>query len=141
MAWGRPMPTTRKKQKPHLTLADHAAGIERLLGILDYGPLRARVVRDANQGDAHRTSVAQSRGPVLSDLFEVWVGPVVDFRDANKGPWRPYVVAKSLPMWCEVPTVGRRRRFNKRVFTPPFVVVRRMSRPGDTHRVVATLKG
>lgn len=41
------MPTTRKNQKPQLTLADHAAGIERLLGILGYVHLRVRVVRDA----------------------------------------------------------------------------------------------
>lgn len=36
-----------KSQKPPVTLAEHAAGIERLLHILGYTHLRARVVRNA----------------------------------------------------------------------------------------------
>lgn len=76
---------------------------------------------------------------VVSDVFEVHVGPVVDFRDAHRGRWQPYLVAKSLPVRSEVVTVSRKRRSDKRLFSPPFVAVRRMSRPGDVRRANATL--
>jgi hypothetical protein len=80
-----------------------------------------------------------AHGPKVSDLFKIRVGPVVDFRDPHQGPWRPYVSARFLPMWQEVSAIGRKRRFNKRLFRPPFVVVRRTSRPGDPHRAVGTV--
>ena len=35
--------------------------------------------------------------------------------------------------------VSNNRRFEGRVFSPPFVVVRRTSRPGDKHRALGTI--
>ena len=79
------MPTTRKKQKPQLTLTDHAAGIERLLGILGYVHLRARVVRDA---------IFVESGPIDDPHIRLRFRPLpqenwcVDVR-THSGRWEP----------------------------------------------------
>jgi len=71
---------------------------------------------------------AASRGQVLDDISRVSVGPVVDRRDPHVGDLVPYLTTKELPQAGEfVPT--ERRRFSKRLFEPPFVVLRRTSRP------------
>jgi hypothetical protein len=58
----------------------------------------------------------------------VMVGPVVDRRDPHEGPFVPYVTTRDLPQSGEF-VITRKRRFSKRLFRPPFVVVRRTSRP------------
>jgi len=75
----------------------------------------------------------------IGDHFEVYVGPVVDYRDQHRGPWRSFVCARNLPAWKIVRTIPQRRRFKGRVFSPPFVVVRRTSRKGDKYRTVGTI--
>lgn len=75
----------------------------------------------------------------VQDCFDVCVGPVVDYRHPHEGKWRPFVVAKALPMWRKVTQPERNRRFRGKVLKPPFVVVRRTSRPEDKHRAVATV--
>lgn len=80
---------------------------------------------------------AQSR--TVSDLFEVSVGPVVDYRDPHEGQIYPFVRPRGLAKWETVTEVQEQRLFSRRAIEPPFVVVRRTSRPGDTHRAVATI--
>lgn len=78
------MPPTRKP-KPKLTLADHAAGIERLLGILGYSHLRARVVRDAvlvESGPAEDPRVRLRFRPLPRENWHV------DVR-THAGRWEP----------------------------------------------------
>lgn len=75
----------------------------------------------------------------VGDKFTVSVGSVVPHRDALKGPAFAFLHAGNAPAWSDVSRIGERRRFEGRVFKPPFVVVRRTSRPGDTDRAVATL--
>ncbi|MHC4180438.1 MAG: N-6 DNA methylase [Planctomycetota bacterium] len=75
----------------------------------------------------------------VSDRFAVHVGPVVPHRHPKKGPWRPFLCAKMLPAWRIKRTIEERRRFRGPTFSPPFVVVRRTSRPGDMPRAVATI--
>ncbi|MGD9921282.1 MAG: N-6 DNA methylase [Pseudorhodoplanes sp.] len=75
----------------------------------------------------------------VGDKFTVSVGSVVPHRDAQKGPTFAFLHAGNAPAWSEVSRIRERRRFEGRVFKAPFVVVRRTSRPGDTHRAVATL--
>jgi hypothetical protein len=65
----------------------------------------------------------------VGDEFEVCVGPVVPHRDPKNGPLRPYVHAQSLPATGEVRNLGERRRHSGRAIDPPFIVVRRTSRP------------
>ena len=68
--------------------------------------------------------------PKVSEVCSVHVGPVVDRRDPEDGPLVPYITTRDLPQGG-VATATNRRRFDKRLFAPPFVVLRRTSRPSD----------
>jgi hypothetical protein len=93
--------------------------------------LRALRVRD---GD--RTSNVSRWWPELTskvrvgDVFEVRVGPVVDNRDPHEGPEVPFLVARGIPPSGEIGTPERTRCFAGRLVFPPFVAIRRTSRPG-----------
>jgi hypothetical protein len=65
----------------------------------------------------------------VSDHFSVHVGPVVDNRDPHRGRWYPFVTARDLPQRGTMEAVARRRRYRGRIFSPPFVAIRRTSRP------------
>jgi hypothetical protein len=77
----------------------------------------------------------------VGDIFDIHVGPVVPHRDTGKGPWMHYIHAKLLPPWERINIASgfSKRRFCGTNFKPPFVVVRRTSRPGDKFRATATL--
>jgi hypothetical protein len=81
----------------------------------------------------------QSSSLRVSDKFEVSVGAVVSYRDPNEGAWFPFIQARDLPSWEVVSVFCHHRRFNGKTFRPPFVVVRRTSRPGDKYRAVGTV--
>lgn len=74
----------------------------------------------------------------VGDHFEVHVGAVVPHRDRRKGPCVAYVHAKALPPWEILERIGENRRFSGTLFEPPFVLVRRTSRPGEK-RAIATI--
>jgi SAM-dependent methyltransferase len=76
---------------------------------------------------------------IVSDLFEVQVGRVVPYRDPEKGPSYPYIYSRVLPPWEVVRAFTHHRRFSGNVFKPPFVAVRRTSRPGHEYRAVGTI--
>ena len=71
--------------------------------------------------------------------FNVHVGPVVPHRDREEGPNVRYIHARSLRPWAEWAGPGETRQFSGRLFDPPFVTVRRTSRPDGGNRAVATL--
>ena len=71
--------------------------------------------------------------------FAVHVGPVVPHRHAETGPLVPYIHARSIPSWSECDEIAETRRFAGRLFIPPFVTVRRTSRPDSGNRAIATL--
>ena len=83
-------------------------------------------------------SVGTTRGGV-GRRFSVHVGPVVPHRHKETGPDVRFIHARSVPAWGECEGAVETRRFSGRLFLPPFVVVRRTSRPGDAKRAVATL--
>ncbi len=76
---------------------------------------------------------------VVGDLFDVSVGSVVHYRDLHKGQWSPYLISKGLPVWEAVGVIQKSRRYLGRKVPPPFVVVRRVSRPEDTYRARPTM--
>lgn len=76
---------------------------------------------------------------VIDDLFEVCVGPVVDNRDLHEGPFLQYVVSKGLEGWSEQKKIKQKRRHKGKSFDSPFVVIKRTSRMGDSHRAIATI--
>lgn len=79
----------------------------------------------------------------VGDTFEVRVGPVVPHRDPDDGPLRPFLRARDLPTQGEYRPGAVSRRHSGRTFTPPFVVVRRTSRPeaGLQRLTVALVRG
>ncbi|MBW8017288.1 MAG: N-6 DNA methylase [Planctomycetes bacterium] len=77
----------------------------------------------------------------LSDYFDVHVGPVVPHRDLKKGPMLAYIHARNADAWKEQKRISETRRFSGTVFSPPFVVIRRTSRPGDNRAIGTIIKG
>lgn len=77
--------------------------------------------------------------PQLSDAFDVSVGAVVPHRDPNRGKSVPFLHAQGLARWTVVPPPNKTRRFSGTLATPPFVAVRRTSRPGERYRALATI--
>ncbi len=75
----------------------------------------------------------------ISDNFNVHVGPVVPHRHPNKGKWYPYIHARNIEPWCTITNLKEHRRFKGTTFKPPFVVIRRTSRPDERNRAIATI--
>jgi hypothetical protein len=75
----------------------------------------------------------------VADMFDISIGPVVEYRDPLTGPIVKYIRPRGLPAWTSVCTVDNCRSFNGRTFQGPFVVVRRTSRQGDKHRAIGTI--
>jgi hypothetical protein len=63
----------------------------------------------------------------------------VPHRDIENGSCGPYITAKEAPRWGRLKNPNKMRRFGGHRFSPPFVVVRRTSRPNDSSRAVGTL--
>ena len=83
----------------------------------------------------HRTD-----GECLGDKADISVGPVVPHRDQESEPSNPYLLARDIPLGGEFDvSQAERRGFQNRLFRPPFVVIRRTSRPGDKSRALGTL--
>jgi len=98
-------------------------------------------VQSESNGD-RKTRWKQPANPAkgcIGDRFDVHIGPVVDFRDPKCGPWHPFIMSRGIPPWNTVDTVSRRRRFKGKVFSSPFVVVRRTSRQDDKQRAIGTI--
>ncbi len=99
-------------------------------------------------GKVRRTSAkATSSWPLpkadddtLNEHCVISVGPVVDYRSPHRGSWAPYLTVDNAPPWGRVRAddLGS-RRFVGRLIRPPFVVVRRTSRAGDSHRMVSSI--
>jgi hypothetical protein len=90
-------------------------------------------------GKANWVPSQKDNGSTIGEKFDVSVGAVVSYRDPRCGPSHPFLQARGIPAWDEVRSISDHRRFRGRTFKPPFVVVRRTSRPGDKHRAVGTI--
>lgn len=87
------------------------------------------------------TTTREARQGNVGDYFKVHVGPVVPHRHAEKGPSVAYVHAKTLPPWGRLERMSERRKFSGTLFEPPFVAVRRTSRPGDKRAIGTIVTG
>lgn len=94
----------------------------------------------AGRTSTHHSWVRLISGLTVSDRCTVHVGDVVPHRHPARGPYRRYATTETLPRHGTVSADDLpHRRFEGRVFSPPFVTVRRTSRPDDTPRLVPTL--
>ena len=79
-------------------------------------------------------------GDTLKSIAKISVGSLVPHRHSNRGQWHPYLYAQGLARWGKVDVASLpRKRFSGTAFTPPFIAVRRTSRPGDSGRAVGTV--
>lgn len=91
-------------------------------------------VRRRGRWPARRTTAH-----ALEATFNVSVGAVVPHRHRRIGTLRRYLDARTAPSFGEVRRVKSRRKFRGPVVQPPFVTIKRTSRPGDLHRAVPTV--
>jgi len=97
-------------------------------------------VRRANTKTISSWPVPKASDHTLSDHCAISVGPLVDYRSPNQGSWAPYLTVDNAPPWGRVRAADlASRRFAGRRIRPPFVVVRRTSRAGDSHRMVSSI--
>ncbi|MFC1637606.1 N-6 DNA methylase [Candidatus Margulisiibacteriota bacterium] len=75
----------------------------------------------------------------FGNVFSIKIGPVVPFRDKKIGPPRPYIDTKIATPWKIIHPGAIKRKYNKKLYKPPFVVVRRTSGPSDKFRAVASI--
>ncbi|MCJ0830502.1 N-6 DNA methylase [Acinetobacter sp. NIPH1876] len=75
----------------------------------------------------------------LSEKFEVRTGPLVAYRDPEIGPEYAYFHSRNTPSWETLSMAKERRRFKGTVISPPFIIVKRTSSPGDKYRASASL--
>ena len=98
------------------------------------------VAGDSTSGDSADQWWGVTSGRSLGDLFNVSVGPVVPHRDKDTRALQPYLYARSIPLGGEIDvSEAEQRGFQKRGFKPPFIVVRRTSRPGERWRGTGTM--
>ncbi|HAU4899741.1 SAM-dependent methyltransferase [Aeromonas hydrophila] len=83
--------------------------------------------------------VISDKDTVVSDHFDVRVGPLVAYRDPLEGINAPYIHSKNSPPWSTIDKFTEYRKFNGKLIETPFVVIRRTSSPSDKERVIATL--
>ena len=76
---------------------------------------------------------------VLSDKYRVSVGNVVDFRDPHSGAEVPFLKSGSVRQLHDGISVKDKRCWDGVVHSPPFIVVRRTSRPGDYPRAAGAV--
>lgn len=94
---------------------------------------------DRNDSNAIKETKQIATPRTLKDIFDVCVGPVVDYRDEKEGPLRPYVVSRGLKSWSTQKEVALKRKHSGKSFKGPFVVVKRTSRATDENRAMATI--
>jgi hypothetical protein len=81
----------------------------------------------------------QLKGKLLGEIASIHVGPLVPYRHMEAGPLVPYVHPRNVPASGITQTPSQLRRFDGRLIDPPFVAIRRTSRPGDRPRAKAVV--
>lgn len=89
--------------------------------------------------DWSKPEVPQAR-EVIGDIASVSVGPVVPHRHQEAGPSLAFLTATALTRGKKRQASSlARRQFQGTVFRPPFVAIRRTSRPSERGRAQATI--
>ena len=98
------------------------------------------IVRAARTGTRPAKWWRESDGRRVSDLFNISVGPVVPHRQSEPDEQKPFLHAKAIPLggYFDLKDADR-RGYRNRLVQPPFVAIRRTSRPGDRSRGTGTI--
>lgn len=108
---------------------------------VDVFVVRAAVVKDWKPPAGSDPWSFPQANDTVARRFAVNVGAVVPHRDPEEGRLVRYLSVHDLPSGTRIRAdTLNERRFSGRVFEPPFVAVRRTSRPGQQiHRAIGTL--
>ena len=98
--------------------------------VLGDAPLQEAMPAFIQKGNAVET---------IENRYHIHVGPLVDYRSPETGPEYSYVEAVQATPWAKNFLCTATRKFEGTVFRPPFVVIRRTSRPGDKFRAIGTV--
>jgi hypothetical protein len=96
--------------------------------------------KSANERNQYNDTPSNIGQPV-SRHFHISVGTVVPHRHPEEGPVRPFATARELPAWQTISKLVSQRKYSGRCEIPPFVAIRRTSRPGQVPRTLATIVG
>lgn len=77
----------------------------------------------------------------ISDFFNVHVGRVVPHRDEKRGLNYAYIHPRCVPLWAEMTEFSETRSHQGKPYLPPFVAIRRTSRPEQHFRAAAAVIG
>lgn len=99
------------------------------------------VRRNANAGNLSLKwpTLAQKSAKTVADFFDVHIGRVVPHRDKKAGPSYAYIHARCVPPWTVMSEFPETLEHEGKAYRPPFVVIRRTSRPEQAHRAIATV--
>jgi N-6 DNA Methylase len=81
----------------------------------------------------------KEHGLKVNNFFHVNVGRVVPHRDEETGREYAYIHPRCVPAWSIIKEFSESRKHKGLPFIPPFVVIRRTSRPGDLYRANASI--
>jgi hypothetical protein len=98
-----------------------------------------RRAKNSKKKSVKWTTALKKPETTIGDFFEVHVGRVVPHRDPEEGKEHPYIHARCVPTWKTMREFDESRQHKGKVYKPPFVAIRRTSRPGHPYRAAATV--
>lgn len=75
----------------------------------------------------------------IRDFYDVHVGSVVPHRDSFTGQSHPYLHGRNSPAWEEISDSNENILYSGKLFTPPFVIIKRTSSPKSKKRLIPSL--
>jgi hypothetical protein len=146
------LPDVLRAGSSYLKWREHIESLSKKMDVTIYGQfdewtdidvftLRLQKAIYKKKPSNNKWTISTDSDNILGSYFDVYVGPVVPHRDPKKGPKWAYIHAKTVGMWKEMERISESRKYNGTVFTPPFVVVRRTSRPGNERAIGTIIKG
>ena len=98
-----------------------------------------RRLSDVAGGNEATWPQSQRGETTISDVFSVSVGRVVPYRDELQGALHSYIHPRGVAPWAVMTEFSESRKHSAPPFLPPFVVIRRTSRPEQPYRATATV--
>ena len=108
-----------------------------LIRVLEYAPKGVCIT--AILPDVLRSGTRYGKWRSLIESMMDISDTVVPHRDPETGPRHPFIWSRRLPLSGSFNPDGEWRRFSGRTFDPPFVAIRRTSRPGQKGRAGGVL--
>ena len=144
------LPEVLRSGSLHNRWRDRVSNLAEILSVRRYGIFDKSTDIDVFLLDSKRRDSKSSSGHCwpkfvrsmngkVGEHYDVHVGRVVPHRDPEEGPEHPYIHPRCVSAWKVINKFSEKRRHKGVCFEPPFVVIRRTSRPGHKYRATATV--